>query len=163
MEILATGPFWVLVAVLIFFGITIYLKVPGMLAAQLDKRSNEIAGELDQARRLREEAQELLASYKRKQEEAMKEAEAIIAQAKVEAERLAVEMRANMQAQVERRQKQAEDKIRQAETQALQEVRAAAADVAVTAAKELIAGKVDTAKDASLIEKSISELPSKLH
>lgn len=163
MEILATGPFWVLVAVLIFFGITIYLKVPGMLAAQLDKRSNEIAGELDQARRLREEAQELLASYKRKQEEAMKEAEAIIAQAKVEAERLAVETRANMQAQVERRQKQAEDKIRQAETQALQEVRAAAAEVAVTAAKELIAGKVDTTKDASIIEQSISELPSKLH
>ena len=61
MEFLATGQFWVLVALLIFIGILIYMKVPGMLAAQLDKRSTEIADELEQARRLREEAQQLLA------------------------------------------------------------------------------------------------------
>ncbi len=163
MEFLATGQFWVLVALLIFIGILIYMKVPGMLAAQLDKRSTEIADELEQARRLREEAQQLLASYQRKQTEAMKEADEIVAQAKAEAERLAAESQTNLKALVERRQQVAEDKIRQAETQALQEVRAVAADIAVSAANKLIAEKVDAAKDASIVETSIAELSSKLH
>lgn len=163
MEFLATGQFWVLVALLIFIGILVYMKVPGMLAAQLDKRSTEIADELEQARRLREEAQQLLASYQRKQTEAMKEAEEIVAQAKTEAERLAAETQANLKALVERRQQVAEDKIRQAETQALQEVRAVAADIAVSAAHKLIAEKVDAAKDAGIVETSIAELSSKLH
>lgn len=163
MEFLATGQFWVFVALLIFIGILVYMKVPGMLAAQLDKRANDVAKELDEARRLREEAQGLLASYQRKQAEAMKEAEAIVAQAKLEAERLAEETRKNLEAQVERRRQLAEDKIHQAESQAVQEVRAAAADIAVSAAQRLIADKVDAAKDATIVERSISELSSKLH
>lgn len=163
MEFLATGQFWVLVALVIFIGIAMYFNVHGMFATQLDKRSKEIGDELEQARRLREEAQQLLASYQRKREEAMREADAIVAQAKVEAEHLAEETRKNMQAQVERRQQMAEDKIRQAEAQAVQEVRGAAAEVAISAAQKLIAEKVDTARDASLIERSIAELSSKLH
>jgi len=162
MHVLATGEFWVLTALVIFIAIAIYMKVPGMLAGVLDKRSNEIASELEQAHRLREEAAALLASYQRKQAEAMKEAEDIVVQARAEAERLAAETRANLQALVERRQQVAEDKIAQAEKQALQEVRAAAAEIAVTAARKLIAEKVDAAKDAGLIEASIGDL-SKLH
>jgi F-type H+-transporting ATPase subunit b len=162
MHILATGEFWVLTALVIFIAIAIYMKVPGMLAGVLDKRSNEIAMELEQARRLREEAQTLLASYQRRQAEAMKEAEDIVIQAKAEAERLAAEARANLKALVERRQQVAEDKIAQAEKQALQEVRAVAAEIAVGAAQKLIAEKVDAAKDATLVESAIGDL-SKFH
>mgnify|MGYP003655459645 FL=1 len=93
----------------------------------------------------------------------MKEAEEIIAQAKVEAEQLAKETRANMEAQVERRTKLAEDKIAQAETQALNDVRATAAEVAVGAARRVIAAKIDAKKDADIVEKSIADLASKLH
>lgn len=159
----ATPEFWVLVSFLGFVGLVIYYKVPGMIGGMLDKRAADIAAELDEARRLREEAQQLLASYQRKQREAMKEAEDIITQAKAEAEQLAKETRANMEAQVDRRTKLAEDKIAQAETQAINDVRATAADVAVGAARRVIAGKVDAGADAKLIEKSISDLASKLH
>ncbi|MGV8998469.1 MAG: ATP F0F1 synthase subunit B [Parvibaculaceae bacterium] len=163
MEFLATGPFWILVALVIFIGILVYMKVPGMLATQLDNHGAAIANELETARRLREEAQALLASYKKRQEEAMQEADAIIAQALVEAQKLAEETHEAMIVQVARRQQIAEDKIHQAEIQAVAEVRAAAADIAINAATKVIADKVDAAKDSSLIEKSISELASKLH
>jgi F-type H+-transporting ATPase subunit b len=159
----ATAEFWVLISFLVFVGVILYYKVPAMVTAALDKRAVDIARELDEARRLREEAQALLASYQRKQAEAMQEADAIVTQAKAEAERLAAETRANMQAQVERRTQLAQDKIAQAETQALQEVRAVAAEVAAGAAQRLIAEKVDAAKDAAIVERSIAELASKLH
>ncbi|MEQ8379325.1 F0F1 ATP synthase subunit B family protein [Parvibaculum sp.] len=159
----ATPEFWVLVSFLGFVGLVLYYKVPGMVGGMLDKRAADIAAELDEARRLREEAQQLLASYQRKQREAMKEAEDIVTQAKAEAEQLAKETRANMEAQVDRRTKLAEDKIAQAETQAINDVRATAAEVAVGAARRVIADKVDASKDAQLIEKSISDLASKLH
>lgn len=159
----ATAEFWVAVSFFLFVAMIVYYKVPAMVTAALDKRADDIAKELDEARRLREEAEALLASYKRRQAEAMQEAEAIIAQAKVEAERLAEETRASMEAQVVRRQQVAEDKIRQAETTAIAEVRAAAAEVAVNAARAVIAEKVDSSKDNALIEKSISELAAKLH
>ena len=159
----ASPDFWVLISFLMFIGLLVYYKVPGMVAGLLDKRTADIAAELDEARRLREEAQQLLASYQRKQREAMKEAEDIVAQAKVEAENLAKEIRANMEAQVERRTKLAEDKIAQAESQALSEVRATAANVAIGAARKVIADKVTATEDEKLVERSIADLASKLH
>lgn len=159
----STAEFWVMISFIIFVAIILYYKVPGMVTGALDKRAADISRELDEARRLREEAQELLASYQRKKAEAMKEAEGIVAQAKVEAERLAHETREVMEAQVVRRQQLAEDKIRQAESQAIAEVRAVAADVAVSAAQSLIAEKLDAGKDSKLVEHSIAELASKLH
>ena len=162
-SIFATAEFWVAISFFVFVALILYYKVPGLVTGALDKRAADIAKELDEARRLREEAQALLASYKQRQAEAMKEADSIVAQAKVEAERLAEETRAAMEAQVVRRQQLAEDKIRQAETQALAEVRAAAADVAINAARDVIATKVDAAKDGQIVEKSIAELASKLH
>jgi F-type H+-transporting ATPase subunit b len=159
----ATAEFWILACLIAFFAILDYFKVHRTIAGSLDKRAADIAAELDEARRLREEAQQLLASYQRKQREAMKEAEDIISQAKAEAEQLAKETRANMEAQVERRTKLAEDKIAQAETQAVNDVRSAAAEVAIGAARRVIAEKVDAGADAKLIEKSIADLASKLH
>lgn len=160
---LATAEFWILGCLVAFFLILAYFKVHRTVAGTLDKRAADIAAELDEARRLREEAQQLLASYQRKQREAMKEAEEIVTQARTEAEQLAKETRANMEAQVERRTKLAEDKIAQAEAQALADVRSVAADVAIGAARRVIAEKVDASADAKLIEKSIADLASKLH
>ena len=159
----ASPDFWVLISFLMFIGLLVYFKVPGMIVGLLDKRAADIAAELDEARRLREEAQQLLASYQRKQRDAMKEAEDIVAQAKVEAENLAKEIRANMELQVERRTKLAEDKIAQAESQALSEVRATAAEVAIGAARKVIADKVTATEDEKLVERSIADLASRLH
>lgn len=163
LHFLSTAEFWVAVSFVGFIGLLLYYKVPGMVAGLLDKRAAEISKTLDEARRLRDEAQALLASYQAKQREAMQEAESIVAQAKVEAERLAQETRANLQTQVERRTQVAQDKIARAEAQAIADVRAVAAEVAVSAAQRVIASKVDASKDAQLIEKSISELAAKLH
>lgn len=160
---LQDATFWVLVSFLIFVGLVVYYKVPGMIAAALDKRAADIANELDEARKLREEAQQVLASYQRKQRDAEKEAQAIVEQARGEAERLAVETKANLAAHVERRTKLAEDKIAQAEAQALQEVRSVAADVAIAAARTIIEQKLDGAKAGALIDKSIAEVKAKLH
>ena len=160
---LSDATFWVAVSFAIFVGLLFYYKVPGMVTKALDKRAADIAHELEEARRLREEAQELLASYQRKQRDAMKEAETIIEQANEEAERLAAEIRETMQVQAERRTKLAEDKIAQAEVQAVQEVRALAADLAVEAARRVIGDKLSGDKANTLIEKSIRNLGAKLH
>ncbi|PCJ69405.1 MAG: ATP synthase F0 subunit B [Rhodobiaceae bacterium] len=155
--------FWVLVTSLIFVGLLVYFGIPALLTNALDKRADDIRNELDEARKLREEAQQVLASYQRKQRDAEKEAEAIIEQARAEAERLADETQAALAQQVERRTRLAEEKIGQAEVQALQEVRAIAADVAVAAARRIIEEKLDDTKATQLIDKSIAEVKAKLH
>lgn len=155
--------FWVLVSFVVFVGLVFYFGVPGMILSALDKRSDEIAKELEEARKLREEAQQVLASYQRKQRDAEKEAEAIVEQAQTESERLAAETMENLDQQVERRTQLAEEKIGQAEAQALQEVRAVAADVAVAAARKIIEEKLDEGRAAQLIDKSIAEVKDKLH
>lgn len=155
--------FWVLISFSLFVGAMLYFGVPALITAALDKRADDIKNELDEARALREEAQQVLASYQRKQRDAEKEAEAIIEQAQAEAERLAIETQTAVTEQVARRTQQAEEKIGRAEAQALEEVRAIAADVAVSAARQIIEEKLDGAKAAQLIDKSIAEVKDKLH
>jgi F-type H+-transporting ATPase subunit b len=129
---------WVAVGFVIFLGVLVYLGAHRRVLDGIDQRQARIKAELDEARRLREEAQALLAEYQRKQREADREAEAIIASAKVEAERLATEGKARMEDFVTRRTKMAETKIGQAEAQALADVRSAAADAAVAAAEKIL-------------------------
>ncbi len=157
------APFWALVALIIFLGVVIYLKVPGLITSTLDKRAQSIRDELEQARKLREEAQALLAEYQRKAREAETEAEEIIDQAKREAEALSGEARTRMQEYVAGRTKMAEQKIAQAEAQALQEVRALSADVAIAAAQRILGERVKGPAGASLIEKAIGDVKSKLN
>jgi F-type H+-transporting ATPase subunit b len=157
------APFWALVSLVIFFGIIIYLKVPGQIASTLDRRAASIRNELDQARRLREEAQALLADYQRRAREAEVEAEEIIDQAKHEAEALAVEAKRRMQEYVAGRTRLAEQKIAQAEMQALQEVRALSADVAIAAAEKILSVRAKGEGGAALIDKAIGEVRAKLH
>ena len=155
--------FWVAVAFVLLVGVLIYFGVPKMLISGIDARRDRIKAELDEVRRLKEEAQALLAEYQRKQREAEGEAEAIIADARAEAGRVAAEARVKMEEFVARRTKLAETKITQAEAQALADVRAAAADAAVTAAEKILR---DTAKGKvadDLITQGIAAVQAKLN
>lgn len=155
--------FWALVALILFGFVVAYLKVPGMITKSLDDRADKIRDELNEARRLREEAQSLLADYQRKRREAEGEADAIIAEAKDEADRLTAETNAALEDMIARRTKAAETKIAQAETQAIAEVRARAADVAVSAAEKILATKVTGSVADGILSKSIEEMKTRLN
>jgi F-type H+-transporting ATPase subunit b len=162
MELLSNPEFWVGVAFLGFVALILYYGVPRLIGNALDERAAAIRKELDEARRLKEEAQTLLSDYRRRKDEAGKEADAIIAQARSEAQAIAAETRASMKEMVERRTRLAEDKIARAEAQAVGEVRAAAIDAAVAASERLIGTKLDAANASSLIDEGIRELKKKL-
>jgi F-type H+-transporting ATPase subunit b len=155
--------FWVLVAFLAFVAIVLYYGVPSAIGKMLDDRADGIRKELDEARKLREDAQALLADYQRKSREAETEAQTIIDQAKREAEALAADSRKALVESLERRSKIAEEKIARAETQALSEVRAAAVEAAVTAAQELLKTRAAGAVGEALISQSIVDLRGKLN
>ena len=148
---------------LIFIGLVMYMKVPAMIGKALDARGEAIRKDLDDARRLREEAQQLLADYQRKSLEAEEEARSIIDQAKREAEALAVETRKSLAEGLERRTKAAEDKIARAEAQALSEVRAAAVNAAIAAAESILKAKVAGGTASTLIDESIRGLKGRLN
>jgi F-type H+-transporting ATPase subunit b len=155
--------FWVLLAFVIFIGVLVRFGVPKMALSALDERSARIKQALDEAQRLRSEAQAVLAQYQQKRAEAEKEAQAIIVSARVEAERLAGEAKGKVEEFVARRTKMAESKIAQAEAQALADVRAAAADAAVAAAEKILVQTTHGAAAESLIAKGISDLKAKLN
>ena len=161
MELDAT--FWATVALVIFLGLIVYLKVPGLITKSLDDRSANIRNELDEARKLREEAQELLAEYQRKRREAEKEASDIIAAAQREAEVLAAEAHQKTEEFVARRTAMAEQKIAQAEAQAMADVKASAVDMAVAAAEAIVAGKASGKMADQLIADGIAEVKAKLN
>jgi F-type H+-transporting ATPase subunit b len=155
--------FWVAVAFLLFVLILFYVGAHKKILDALDQRTARIKADLDEARRLRDEAGKLLAEYKRKQGEAEREAQAIVAEAKAEAERVAAEAKTKVEDFVARRTKMAEAKIGQAEAQALADVRAAAADAAVAAAETILR---DTAKGQvadNLIARGIADVKAKLN
>ena len=155
--------FWVAAAFAIFVGVLIYLRVHTKVVDILDQRTAQIKSELDAARILKEEAQALLVEYKRKQQEAVREAAGIIAGAKAEAERLMIETKAKVEDILSRRTKMAETKIAQAEAQAVADVRAAAANAAVAAA-EIVLRKTVVGKLADdLIDKGVEDIRSRLN
>lgn len=155
--------FWVLIAFLLFFGIVYYAGVPGKLTAALDTRADAIRRELDEARRLREEAQALLADYQKKSREAADDAKSIVDQARREAEALAAETQKQLADMVARRSRMAEDKIARAEAQAMAEVRGSAVDAAMKAAEKILAAKVTGAKADALIKQSLTDIKGKLN
>ncbi|MEM9107070.1 MAG: F0F1 ATP synthase subunit B [Pseudomonadota bacterium] len=155
--------FWSLVGLILFLGLIAYLKVPGMVAKALDDRADKIRSELDEARRLREEAQQLLAEYQRRRKDAEKEASELIAAAEHEASGLLAEAKQKTEEYVKRRTAMAEQKIALAEAEAINEVRQSAVDIAVSAAETLIAEKADDKKTGELFESSIAELKERLN
>lgn len=163
MHFLAEPETWVAIGFLIFVGILIYVGVPKMLISSLDERGRRVQAELDEARRLKEEAQKLLAEYQAKQRQADEEAAAIVAGAKAEAERIAAESKVRMEEFVARRTKMAETKIAQAEAQAVADVRTAAAEAAVTAAEKILTESVKGKVADDLIGRGIGDVKSKLN
>jgi len=163
MGFLSTPEFWVAVSFVGFVLLIMYFKVPAQMGALLDDRADKIRNELDEARRLREEAQAMLAEFERKQRDAQKEAESIITLAKQEAESLAKETREKLKDSLERRGKIAEEKIARAEEQALSEVRSVAVNVAIAAAEQIIESKMTPAASKKLVDQSIKDLKTKLN
>lgn len=155
--------FWVLISFALFIGLLLYYSVPRMIGSTLDARADAIRSELDEARRLREEAEALLADYKTKALQAETEAKSIIEQAKRDAEALAKQSREALAETVARRAKMAEEKIARAESQAVAEVRASAVGVALTAAEKILKERTTGATATGLIEDSIRNLKGKLN
>jgi F-type H+-transporting ATPase subunit b len=155
--------FWVAVAFVLFVLVLFYAGAHKKLMEMIDQRTARIRTELDEARRLREEAAKLLAEYKRRQSEAENEAQAIVAEARAEAERAAAESHAKMEDFVARRTKMAQTKIDQAEAQALADVRAAAAEAAVAAAEKILTGAAKGKVAEDLIARGIEDVKAKLN
>jgi F-type H+-transporting ATPase subunit b len=155
--------FWVAVAFVLFLGVLGYFGAHKRLVNSIDDRRERIKAELDEARRLKSEAEALLASYRLKQQEAEREAQTIVASAKAEAERLAGEAEAKIEEFVLRRTKMAETKIAQAEAQAVADVRSAASEVAVAAAEAILTRSVKGKVADDLLAKGIADLKAKLN
>lgn len=155
--------FWVMIAFVLFMAMLVYYGVPGLIGKALDARAEAIRKELEEARRLREEAQELLADYQRKAADAENEAKSIIEDARRDAEAMGNEARKALKESLERRTRLAEDKIARAEAQAIAEVRAAAIDKALAAAETVLKSKVSGNVASGLIDQGIRDLKSKLN
>lgn len=163
MDATSLATVWATIALVIFIALCIYLKVPGMVSGALDKRAERIRNELEEAKRLREEAQALLAEYQKKRKEAEQEAAEIVEIAKREAVALADEAKRKTEDYVARRTSMAEQKIAQAERDAVSEVRARAVDLAVEAARKVLGDKTDSKADADLFKKSVEEVKARLN
>lgn len=154
--------FWVGVAFVIFLILIWHAGAHRSIASGLDEHSKRASKDLDEARKLKEEAQALLAEYQKKQREAESEASAIVAQAKVEAEEIAAEAKTRMEEFVARRTKMAEAKIAQAEVQALADVRAAAAEAAVKASEKVLSESVKGKVASDLLSAAIRDVKTRL-
>ncbi|WP_448207702.1 F0F1 ATP synthase subunit B family protein [Azospirillum sp. sgz302134] len=154
--------FWVAIAFLIFV-VLVWKKAAAAINGLLDARAEKIRAELDEAQRLREDAQALLANYQRRQADALKEAEAVLSHAREEAARLRTQAGTDLEASLKRRETQAMDRIAQAEAAALAEVRNLTVDVAVTASRRILESGIQPAQADKLIDQAIAELPKHLH
>ncbi|MBQ0803995.1 MULTISPECIES: F0F1 ATP synthase subunit B [unclassified Sulfitobacter] len=155
--------FIVLLAFILFIGVLFYFKVPSLLSGMLDKRADGIKSELEEARALREEAQTLLASYERKQQEVKDQADRIVTAAKAEATEAAAQARADLEKSIVRRLAAAEEQIESAQAAAVKEVRDQAIVIAIAAAKDVIAKKMTAAEGNALIDSAIADVDAKLH
>jgi F-type H+-transporting ATPase subunit b len=161
-HILSEGEFWVLVAVALFL-VLVWKRAKLWIVGALDARAERIRQELEAARNLRQEAQQALAAYQRQQQEGAAEAQAIVAHAKQEAERIAAQSLRDLEENLRRRQQLAQERIAQEEAKAVAEIRAIAVDVAIAASREVIAASLDARRGAVLIDDAITALPRQLH
>ncbi|SFT33204.1 F0F1 ATP synthase subunit B [Sedimentitalea nanhaiensis] len=155
--------FVVLLAFLLFLGVLVYFKVPGLLNGMLDKRAEGIRSELDEARALREEAQTILASYERKQKEVQEQADRIVKAAGEDAKAAAQKAQDDLKVSIARRLAAAEDQIASAQASAIKDVRDQAIVIAVAAAKDVIAKQMTAADGNKLIDDAIVQVDAKLH
>jgi len=163
MEFALDATFFAFVGLVLFILLVVYLKVPGMMAKSLDDRADQIRNELAEAKRLREEAQHLLADYQRKRKEAEAEAANIVAAAEREAEMLTAEAKKKTEEFVANRTALSEQKIKQAEVEAMKAVRSAAVDLAISAAETVLAQKAEGKVQADLFKTAVGEVKTRLN
>jgi F-type H+-transporting ATPase subunit b len=167
----ASGPFFslgnsdfvVLIAFVLFIGVLSYFKVPALLGGLLDKRAETIRAELEAARKLREDANALLASYERKQREVQAQADRIVAAAREDALAAAAQAKEDLQRTIERRLAAAEDQIAAAEAAAVREVRERAIAVAIAAATDVMRGQLTPSAASAMIDASIRDVGARLN
>ena len=153
--------FWVLVAVIVFVA-AVWKPAKRILIGSLDDRATRIREELESARNLRNEAEQILAAYQLKQSQGAAEAEAVLAHAKIEAERIAAQSARDLEDMLQRRRRLAEERITQEEARALAEIRAVTVDIAISAARQVIAAGLDERRGAAMIDTAIAALPHQL-
>lgn len=161
-ELLQDAHFWVGVAFAILVLIMLRAGVPGLMAKALDGRASAVQAQLDEASRLRQEAQTLLADIKTHREATEAQAAEMLQNAKEEAERLGKEAQVNLADQIRRRGELAERKIASAEAQAAADVKAAAAELAAQIAEQVLAARIATASSDPLIDRGVEQLAAKL-
>jgi F-type H+-transporting ATPase subunit b len=162
MEFIYESEFWVAVSFFIFIGVLVYFGVHTKVVSALDARALLISKELEEARQLREEAEKVLADYRRKLGDVVMEVDNIIALATTEAKTLAAETRQSLKEHFDRRIRLAEEKIARAEMEAVREFRSVAVDAAIAAAQNLIATKLTPDRAKKLVSESIKALKSNL-
>ncbi|MDM9626574.1 F0F1 ATP synthase subunit B [Rhizobium sp. S152] len=163
MEFALDATFFAFVGLVLFLALVVYLKVPGMMAKSLDDRADQIRNELSEAKRLREEAQHLLAEYQRKRKEAEAEAANIVAAAEREAEMFTAEAKKKTEEFVANRTAVSEAKIKQAEADAMKQVRSAAVDLAIAAAESVLAKKADAKVQSELFSNALGQVKTRLN
>lgn len=162
MDATSLATVWATIGLVTFLGILVYVGVPKTVLGMLDDKSKKIADDLDEAKRLREEAQSLLAEYERKRQAAEEEAQEIIDAAKEEATRLTEEAKTSLEDLITRRTRAVEEKIAQAESQAIADVRARSADIAVEAARHVLVDKMGEKGD-DLVAQAIKDVSASLN
>lgn len=160
---LAEPEFWVGVGLLIFLAILVFAGVPRLVARTLDDRANKVQSELDEAQRLRTEAEALLTQIRAEKAQAEIQARDLVAQAEADARRMAEESRAKLEESLARRQAQAERKIALAESQAIAEVKAAAADLAAQAAERILADRLQGRRADPMIDRALPQLEGRFN
>lgn len=162
-DIKTSAEIWVLAGLLIFIAIVVLAGAPKMVAKQLDAKAAKIQAELDEAARLRAEAEALLAQIRLEKAEAEAQAADMLAAAEADARRLEAETKAALEETLVRRQAMAEQRIAQAEAEAANEVKAAAVDLAVQAAEKILADRLATQKSDPLVDAAIAQIGSRLN
>ncbi len=161
-SLLGEAEFWIAIAFIVFV-VLIARKGYKAMTDLLDARSARIAQSINQAQRLREEAEAALATHQHKQQEALKEAQGIVAQARIEAERLKTKAAADLEKQMAQQEKHALERIAQAEQKALDEVRNTAVDVAIAAARAVLKEQIGQGKAQALVDQAIAQMPERMH
>lgn len=159
----ANPTFWVGVSFVTFIGGVMYAKAHKTIGTMLDERAKSISDQIEEARSLREEAENLLTEYQRKQRDAEKEAADMLEQAKVDAKLLADAAKADLESMIARKEKAAAEKIAQAEANAVKEVKAAAVNVAVSAATAVLGEAMQGKAGTALVNDAIKDVEAKLH
>jgi F-type H+-transporting ATPase subunit b len=160
--LLQDAHFWEGAGLVLLIGLLIWLKVPGMALSALDARGQRIQAQLDEATKLREEAERLLADIKVQRETTERQAGEMLANARTEAERLAADAKVRLEEQIKRRGELAERRIALAQSQAAAEVKAAAAELAAQAAEQVLAARLAAAKSDPLVDSAVEQVATKL-